>query len=830
MRAWRPPSLRSLRGRIAVLLVLGFTVAAAAFYTLLMLFTRNWLGHELDLRSRALVQRTAEAVEVPLTIGDRAELADLVRRAAQEDDVVGVAVYRGDGTLAAAHVNDMQSWSAAEGEGAVAATARGLSVTPRRLRGTELRILETPVSRYSGASIPSRDEAFGLPEGGAGGGSGRLGWVRVEITTARLESAIATAGRAGLLLLAAVIGLALLASGLLLSVVVRPLGEASQLARAVAAGSLERRLPVGGPDELGTLAESMNTMAAALTESRARERAESEALRDAAEAVVVIAESARGAQDPGTVFRAVASQLRRVTRCTAVALAVPSDESPAPCFEQFEPPPPWGGLALGAQLDEGLAGQLWSPLPVRLVLRGVPHRFAAELSAEGFQAALLVPLALEIGPPAALLLVSTEAGAFTPSQVRVVAGLSSHLASALHVAQMKQRLEGAIEELERTREQLVRTEKLRAAGELASGIAHEFNNVLGAILGRTQLLRHRATHGTLATAELLESFSVMELAARDGAEIVRRLHRFSTGDPGETLEPVDLEAVLRDSISFTRPRWKNEAEAAGRNITVGLDATPGLWVRGQASQLREVFTNLILNAADALPRGGTIRIAAAPREALVAVVVEDDGIGMAPETQRRLFDPFFTTKGPKGAGLGLSVVYGTVERHGGAVAVTSRLGHGTRFEVTLPRVEKTVPPADSPPGAAPPVPTGDVLVVDDEPAVRDLLVEIVRTLGYGAVGCDGAESALARFRPGRFELVLTDIGMPGSSGWQLARELRAADPDVTIALVTGWGHQIGPDQLDGSGVDAVVPKPFSIEDVAKVLELSASRRDGDPGC
>jgi len=822
------PSLRGLRARIAALLVAGFTLAAAAFYALLVLFTRHWLEHELDLRSRALVQRTAEAVEVPLTIGDRAELTDIVRRAAQEDDVVGVAVYRGDRTLAAAHVNDMQGWSATEGAAVV--PARGLRVSARRVRGTELRILETPVSRYAGASIPSRDEAFGLPEGGAGGGDGRLGWVRVEITTARLVNAISTAGRAGLLLLAAVIGLALLASGLLLRVVVRPLGEASQLARAVAAGSLERRLPVGGPDELGTLAESMNTMAAALTESRARERAESEALRDAAEAVVVIAESARGAQDPGTVFRAVASQLRRVARCTAVALAVPrGDESPAPRFEHFEPPPPWGGLAPGVQLDEGLAGQLRSPHPVRLVLRGVPHRFATALAADGFQAALLVPLILEVGPPAALLLVSTEPDSFTPSQVRVVAGLSSHLASALHVAQMKQRLEGAIEELERTREQLVRTEKLRAAGELASGIAHEFNNVLGAILGRTQLLRHHATRGTLATAELLESFSVMELAARDGAEIVRRLHRFSTGDPSETLEPVDLEAVLRDSISFTRPRWKNETEAAGRSITVGLDATPGLWVRGQASQLREVFTNLILNAADALPRGGTIRIAAAPREDRVTVVVEDDGIGMAPETQRRLFDPFFTTKGAKGAGLGLSVVYGTVERHGGSLAVTSRLGQGTRIEVTLPRVERTAPAAASPPEAALPAPTGDVLVVDDEPAVRDLLVEIVRTLGHGAVGCDGAESALARFRPGRFELVLTDIGMPGSSGWQLARELRAADPDVTIALVTGWGHQIGPDQLIGSGVDTVVPKPFSIEDVAKVLELSASRRDGQAG-
>jgi CheY-like chemotaxis protein/anti-sigma regulatory factor (Ser/Thr protein kinase) len=367
----------------------------------------------------------------------------------------------------------------------------------------------------------------------------------------------------------------------------------------------------------------------------------------------------------------------------------------------------------------------------------------------------------------------------------------------------------------------MRSERLRVAGELASGIAHEFNNVLAAILGRVQLLRLRARDGSLPPQDLEDAFGVMELAARDGAETVRRLRQFGKGEAGDAAEAVDLDAVLREATEFTRPRWRNAAEGDGVHIEVRLESRPGAWVRGNAAQLREVFTNLILNAVDAMPQGGTLRLATGERDGSVTAIVEDSGVGMAPETLRRVFEPFFTTKGVQGTGLGLSMVYGIVQRHGGKLAVSSEPGRGTRIELSFPRTA-AAEPAALPEPAAPAV-SLSVMVVDDEPAVRGLLVDILGALGHRAVGHGSGASALEGFQPGRFDLVLTDLGMPGINGWQLSQSLRALDDGVTIVFVTGWGEEVDDEQVRRAGADGVVSKPFEIEHVARVTRLAADR-------
>ncbi|MEK7329770.1 MAG: ATP-binding protein, partial [Candidatus Eisenbacteria bacterium] len=364
-------------------------------------------------------------------------------------------------------------------------------------------------------------------------------------------------------------------------------------------------------------------------------------------------------------------------------------------------------------------------------------------------------------------------------------------------------------------------ERLRVAGELASGIAHEFNNVLAAILGRVQLLRLRAREAALSPHELEDAFGVMELAARDGAETVRRLRQFGKDEVADAAESVDLDAVIREAAEFTRPRWKNAAEGGGVHIEVSLESSPGAWVRGNAAQLREVFTNLILNAVDALPRGGTLRLGTGAQDGSVTAIVEDDGVGMTPETLQRVFEPFFTTKGVQGTGLGLSMVYGIVQRHGGKLAVRSHPGRGTRIELSFPRSTAAQPPA--PPEASAPVGSLSVMVVDDEPAVLGLLVDILEALGHRAVGHGSGESALEDFQPGRFDLVLTDLGMPGINGWELSQSLRAKDDSVTIAFVTGWGEEVDAERARRAGADAVVAKPFGIEDVARVTQIAADR-------
>jgi signal transduction histidine kinase/ActR/RegA family two-component response regulator len=822
MRARLLHVLGGLRVRVAVLLLAGQLLAACGFYVLFTTLIGNWSRAELARDGRGIADRIAAHAVTPLILGDYNGLRDLLRREMRELDLVGASFLGPDGQALETRVIDGRLWRTTG------------AVVPRQLRepelsvhdvdGTEVyRVIQAVVRRGAAARDVHLDTEARL--GIQPPRDQLVGWVRLDYSAARIVEDLATARQLGALLLLLAVAVGLLGSLALLRVVVRPLREAGALAREIADGNLARRLPVTSQDELGDLAESMNTMAAALARSLARERAESAALRGTAEAVMAIAQGARAARDPASVFRVVAAELRGVTRCDGVALAVPGAAEDALVFRHFDPPPPWGGLAEGAILDGPLAAALGGadPQSLRLETAQHPYPLTATLAARGVGAALLVPLALEGGPPAALLLVSSHPSAFGGSEVRVVTGLASHLAAALHAAQLRDRLENAFEELQRAKEQLMRSERLRVAGELASGIAHEFNNVLAAILGRVQLLRRRSGSGAIPPGELDQGLAILEVAAHDGAETVRRLRQFSLG-AGDVAAPVDLDTVIREAVEFTRPRWKHEAASGRDTIDLRVQAQPGAWVRGSASELREVFTNLILNAVDALPRGGVIRVGAAPDGDRVRASVEDDGIGMSSETLRRAFEPFFTTKGVEGTGLGLSMVYGIVQRHGAALDVTSEPGRGTRIDLAFPRCADAPRPGE-PPEAAPPADGAGlrVLVVDDEAAVRALLVDILTTLGVTVTGCERADEALRGFRPGRYQLVLTDLGMPGMNGWQLSQRLRAIDRNVMIVFVTGWGEGLDPVQVREAGADAAIGKPFTITDLEQVIREAGQR-------
>jgi CheY-like chemotaxis protein len=255
-----------------------------------------------------------------------------------------------------------------------------------------------------------------------------------------------------------------------------------------------------------------------------------------------------------------------------------------------------------------------------------------------------------------------------------------------------------------------------------------------------------------------------------------------------------------------------------------LDSRPDAWVAGRANELREVFTNLILNAVDALPRGGNIRTAVHRDGQQVIATVADDGIGMDEETARRLFEPFFTTKGEGGTGLGMSVVYGIVQRHDGKIAVATSPGAGTRLELTFP-LAAAPPVLVTTEEATAPLPTLDVMIVDDEEPVREVLRDIALALGQRATAFASGTEALRELRPGAFQLLITDLGMPGMTGWELAGRARALDPAMTIAFVTGWGEDVDRHAADEAGADLVLAKPFSIEDVAHAIRLAVDRLD-----
>jgi CheY-like chemotaxis protein len=251
-------------------------------------------------------------------------------------------------------------------------------------------------------------------------------------------------------------------------------------------------------------------------------------------------------------------------------------------------------------------------------------------------------------------------------------------------------------------------------------------------------------------------------------------------------------------------------------------------IAGNASELREVMTNLILNAVDAMPHGGDLHVASDDRGGEVVVRVRDTGIGMDTQTSGRAFDPFFTTKTGKGTGLGLSVAYGIVTRHRGAISVTTAPQAGSEFVLRFPAIERAHPVS---PGAssADPVPALRVLVVDDEEPVVTVLVEALHALGLNVTAAIGGRQGLDRFDGLRPEVVFTDLGMPDLNGWDLALAIKSRSPETQVVLVTGWGTQIEPGLARARGVDFIMPKPFGLDDVERVVAraseaVAAARR------
>ena len=366
------------------------------------------------------------------------------------------------------------------------------------------------------------------------------------------------------------------------------------------------------------------------------------------------------------------------------------------------------------------------------------------------------------------------------------------------------------------RERAAQADKLRGLGQLASGVAHDFNNALAAILGRAQLLRRSAE----GDERLTRGLDIILTAAEDAAATVRRIRSFARQLPGEGLAEVPVVGLLRDAVEITRTRWENDARARGLRYEVTVEGDESLYTRGNASELREVFVNLVVNAIDAMPAGGRLRINCRRRGERLRLLFNDTGAGMADEVRARIFEPFFTTKGVHGTGLGLFVSYGIVERHGGHISAASQPGRGTTFTIDLPHAEVARPePAPQPaPPRAPhePVRPLSVLVVDDEEHVRETLAEMVEALGHRACRADGGRAALAALDAGEFDLVFTDLSRPGMDGWEVARAVRRRSPRTRIAVVTGYGRDAARTQGDAPA-DTVIGKPFDFAQVEEVL-------------
>ena len=470
---------------------------------------------------------------------------------------------------------------------------------------------------------------------------------------------------------------------------------------------------------------------------------------------------------------------------------------------------------------------LW-PLTASVLLSGQPlwvsdtgangRPEAAGLAAAGILSAAAVPCA---GPEGTLAAVGIGCRAGPPLadvEVTLLSGVAAHLGTALYAAAQRATFKESYQALKETQGQRVRTERLAAVGQMAAGVAHGFNNLLASIMMRAELLRQ-----ALNLPEWIAHVEVIERAAHDGARTVRRLQDFTRQETPRDFRPFDLNAAVRDSLEITKSRWQDDAHLSGIPIEVTTqlgEIPPAL---GDGSEIREVLTNLIVNAVDAMTKGGRLRVTTRwiPLEHRVEAAVADTGTGMTDDVRAQIFDPFFTTKGPKGSGLGLSVSYGIVKRHGGSIQVRTAPGGGTIFTVSLPAAADATALArgKEPPLEAPAAPHGPlrILVIDDEEPFRVSLYTALHREGHFVAVAASGEEGLKLFGISTFDVVLTDLGMPGMGGWQVAQAVKQMRPGTPVVLITGWGATLTEADRQRPEVEAVLAKPVTSKAILQVL-------------
>ncbi|HVM59962.1 MAG TPA: PAS domain S-box protein [Verrucomicrobiae bacterium] len=394
--------------------------------------------------------------------------------------------------------------------------------------------------------------------------------------------------------------------------------------------------------------------------------------------------------------------------------------------------------------------------------------------------------------------------------------ITHHRRAEDELRESKQNLERTMQELKAAHNQVVQQERLRALGTMASGIAHDFNNALAAILGFTELLCHRPENLS-DTKKTLRYLQMMNTAAQDAGIVVNRLREFyRQREEGEVFAPVDLNKLIQQSVSLTQPKWKNQAEAKGVTIQIVTKLGQIPRVVGSEPDLREALTNLIFNAVDAMPEGGTITVRTRSRQSRVIMEVTDTGTGMTEEVRQRCLEPFFTTKGDRGTGLGLSMVYGIVQRHQGTVDIETALGKGTTFRLSLPCAQEASASqaGDSATANIGPL---SVLLVDDEEIVRQILREYLEGDGHKVDSASNGPEALNKVPNGGFNLVILDRAMPGMSGDQVAVAIKEMQPDLPVILLTGFGNMMKAAGEIPTGVDLVIGKPVTIAGLREAL-------------
>lgn len=464
------------------------------------------------------------------------------------------------------------------------------------------------------------------------------------------------------------------------------------------------------------------------------------------------------------------------------------------------------------------------PFPQRL-LQGGLHSFVA------------APLLFESKVFGVLIAGRRQANGFASGDCEFLRQLSEHVALAAHQAQVYTALEQAYQNLRQSQQTVMQQERLRALGQMASGIAHDINNAVSPVALYTESLLETEPNLSPRTREYLET---TQRAIDDVAQTVARMREFyRQQEPQLDLASVDLSRLAQQVLDLTRVRWNDMPQQRGKMIQLQTEFSPQLPpIAGSETEIREALINLVFNAVDAMPEGGTLTLRTkvgqngrhVPGSQQVHLEVADTGVGMDEATRRRCLEPFFTTKGERGTGLGLAMVYGIAQRHNAEIEIESAIGEGTTVRLDFPaslaegaREDKSKIAANTPARLR-------ILVVDDDPLLTKSLRDTLEADGHAVVTASGGQEGIDTFTASeqsgsRFAVVITDLGMPYVDGRKVAHAVKTASPSKPVIMLTGWGQRLVAEGDIPPHVDRVLNKPPKLRELRSALaELVSARR------
>jgi signal transduction histidine kinase/ActR/RegA family two-component response regulator/HAMP domain-containing protein len=672
---------------------------------------------------------------------------------------------------------------------------------------------------------------------------------RERILAAQSDAMVAAAALGGLILIV-VLG----AMGLTVRSVTVPLARLHRATEVVGGGSLDFALALRADDEIGSLARAFDQMVQRLrqtTVSRNDLLQANQALqveigeRQAAEAKVLaqltrmsllhqITRSIGERQDLRSIFQVVIRSLEDQLPVDFGAICEYQDGELVVGSVGVRSYDLSMTLAMGEAahipIDQnGLSRCVAGQLVYEADIGAIDFPFPQRLAHGGLGSMVLAPLLAESTVFGVLVVARRQPQGFSSSDCEFLLQLSEHVALAATQARLYATLQQAYDDLHQSQAQVTKQERLRALGQMASGIAHDINNAIAPIgLYAESLLE--TEHGLSERGRA--SLQVMERAIDDVAATVGRMREFyRQRAPQLTLSTVNVNQIMQHVVDLTRARWSDMPQQRGIVIKMRQDLGENLpLILGVEGEIREALTNLVFNAVDAMPEGGIVTLRTRLEGPHVLIEVRDTGAGMDEATQRRCMEPFFTTKGERGTGLGLATVYGMTERHGARLAIDSELGKGTAMKMYFP-VAAQAAEMDEGAAALRPASSLKILIVDDDPTLLASLGNILGADGHEVTQADSGQGGIDRFREaeeaGRgYEVVITDLGMPYVDGRKVAETVKQIAPATPVILLTGWGQRLIPDSDEGPvNVDQVLSKPPKIRELRAALAKCVTTTD-----